>query len=121
MKMIKTLAAAAALLAIAGAAHAFDYHTSTPPSAVSHCWWDSGVLACESRVETPTATHRSLCAHSSIDGGCVHWTDKKAAPRRSGPREETIKINPGDASPAEQARRAALRAQRGGPQEVPLR
>jgi hypothetical protein len=43
----------------------------------SHCWWEQGVLACVGSFETPTSKTTTLCAYSSIDGGCTTTTEKK--------------------------------------------
>jgi hypothetical protein len=46
----------------------------------SRCWWQQGVYACNSRLETRRSITTSLCASGGIDAACTNKTIEKEPP-----------------------------------------
>jgi hypothetical protein len=48
----------------------------------SRCWWEQGVYACSSRIETSRSVTTTLCGSGGIDSACTSNTIEKEPPRK---------------------------------------
>jgi hypothetical protein len=103
--------AAAVVLAIAGAAHAGDYHQTCGYETIGDQYNGGGTYyICRSTDKIGGQKYEHACAFAGRQTWCQDST------RRQPEAVETVIDN----NPMSQAERAAIRATRPGPQEVPL-
>jgi len=76
------------LIAISVALVAYAATNAQAQSYNSRCWWAaSGILACNSELETPRTITRTLCGFGA-DAVCTTKVEEKPLPRGPGTRED---------------------------------